>query len=307
MVLLWKGADWFVDAAARTARRFNVSELVIGLTVVAFATSAPEFVVSIGAALRGHSDISVGNIVGSNVFNLGFILGGCAIIRPIKTGRTLVYRDMIILILVTLVLSLFIGDLTLSRLEGGAMIGALATYIIVLFWRKSPVEESQDGDDAGEKTYSFAADAGFLLLGLAMIIGGAELLVLGASAIARSFGWSEWAIGFTIVAAGTSAPELVTTLNASFKGKYGISAGGLVGSDLYNILGVLGVAAIINPLAVNPVAISSVLILFGMVVVVFIFMRTGWQVSRREGILLVAFNAIRFWAEITGPGTPGAP
>ena len=302
ILLLWRGADRVVDSAARIARHWNVSELVIGLTLVAFATSAPELAVSVGAALTGRADISVGNVIGSNTFNLGFILGGCAAIRPIMTSRPMVYRDGIFLFLVTLMLAWSIYDLEVSRLEGGLMLGLLAAYIAFLFFRKASFEQEDESDAAAKVTTSVGSDLFHLVLGILLVVGGAQLLVHGASGVARAMGVSDWAIAVTIVAAGTSAPEVVTSLNAAVKAKHGISAGGLIGSDIYNLLGVLGLAALIHPMEVAGSAKESVFVLIFMVGTVLVMLRSGWRLSRIEGALLVLFNAFRWWTDMSGAG-----
>ena len=292
IVLLGKGADFFVDGAAQIARKFNISELVIGLTLVGFGTSAPEFAVSIGAVLTGRPDISVGNIIGSNTFNLGFILGGCAAVFPIATSRELVYRDGAFLIVVTLLLGFFLQDLHLARWEGATMMVLLVVYLGVLFRSRGG-----DADDTDEHEYvKFWGLKSFG--GLLMILGGAHLLVESSSEVARVFGMSEWAIGVTIVAAGTSAPEVVTCLAAALKGRHGISAGALIGSDLYNLLGVLGLASFIAPMTVGESAGSSVVLLVGMVILAVVFMRSGWRIGRREGLALVSINLVRWGMDI---------
>jgi cation:H+ antiporter len=294
VVLLWKGADWFVDGAVRIARRLQVSDLVIGLTLVGLATSAPEFAVSVRAALSGHSNISAANVVGSNIFNLGFILGGCAAIRPIATSRSLVYRDGVFLVSVTLLLTFFARDLNFGRGEGAFLIGLLVVYLLALFLKKEPLEEVSAADKLAT-----GKDVAIAAVGFVLIILGGELLVSSSIVVARAFGMSEWAIGVTVVAAGTSAPELVTSLNAAVKGRYGISAGNLIGSDLFNLLGVLGLAAFLRPLNIDPAGQTSLLVLIGMVVLVVIFLRSGWRMSRLEGSILVLINVVRWVFDMT--------
>jgi len=296
MGLLWKGSHWLVDSAVRIAHKFRMSDLTIGLTIVAMGTSAPEFAVTINAAIRGLADISVSNVVGSNIFNLGFILGGCAAIRSIKTTPALVWRDGLFLLGVSCVLVLFLSDLTLSSQEGVILLSGLVLYLCYLFLKKTPVEEGEReaGEDATWK------DVPLLILGIATVVSGGHILVWSAVSLARSFGISEWVIGVTIVAAGTSAPEFATSLVAALKGRYGISAGNLIGSDLYNLLGVLGLAGILRPLTIDAAGLGSLYILVGMVLLVVVFMRTGFRVSRAEGFFLVGLNLIRwvfdFWA-----------
>lgn len=290
ILVLWKGADWLVESAARIGRKFGLSDLVIGLTVVAFGTSAPEFAVTVAAALKGQADISVGNVVGSNIFNLGFVLGGIAAIRAITTTKTLVYRDGLILIGITLLLRLFLNDRNMSNFEGATLVLLLVAYVSFLLWKKSPLEEEVV---SGEATWK---DPLLLITGLVMVVGGGHFLVEAASNIARFLGVSEWVIGVTIVAAGTSAPELATSLVAVLKGRHGISIGNLVGSDIFNLLGVLGTATLLNPkMTVDPGALISLDVLIIMVIVVVIFMRTGWRVSRLEGATLIIVNLIRWW------------
>lgn len=286
---LWMGALWIVESASHIAQKLGVSELVIGLTIVALGTSAPEFAVSITAALRGHADITVGNIVGSNVFNLGFILGGVAIVRAVQTTSKLVFRDGFILIGTSLLLLIFMWDSTLATWEGSILVALLLVYLVLLFVRKEKIEEEVPG--GAFRWFDILK----LISGLILIVGGGHFLVDSATALARGMGISEWVISVTIVAAGTSAPELATSLTAVIKGKYGLSAGNLIGSDLFNLLGVLGVAAILNPLTVTPDAYEEIILLAGLVTVVVIMMRTGWKISRTEGAILVLVNLVRWY------------
>jgi len=294
-----QGATWLVEAAARISQRLGISELVIGLTVVAFGTSAPEFAVTILAAFRGQGDISVGNVVGSNIFNLGFILGGCALAFPIPTTRLLVYRDASILLLGTLLLGLFIGgDLRLSSLDGSILFGLLVAYLLFLFTKRGEgVEPDEELKEILENTEGskLGKDILLLIIGLGAILGGSHFLVISASEVARHFGLSEWMIGVTIVAAGTSAPEFATTMAGILKKKFSLSAGNVIGSDIFNIFGVLGVAGLIHPVSVQASARSSLIGLTTMVLLVIIFMRTHWKISRWQGGILVGVALAR-WA-----------
>ncbi len=271
-----------------------MSDVVIGLTIVAFGTSAPEFAVTLSAALNGQGNISVGNVVGSNIFNLGFILGGVATIRAIQTNQTLVRRDGTVLIGTTILLLFFMWDLELSRFEGIILMTLLISYMGYLLCQREALGE--------EETISEKAtwlDGVRLLAGLAFIVGGGHYLVEHASSLALRFGISEWIIGVTIVAAGTSAPELVVSLTAVLRGRHGISIGNLIGSDIFNLQGVLGLAAIINPMQVASEAIGSISILIIMVIVVVIFIRTDWRIARWEGAFLVIVNLVRWVADFT--------
>jgi len=289
IVLLWKGADLLVESASRVAEKFGVSDLVIGLTVVAFGTSAPEAAVTINAALKGQADISVGNIVGSNIFNLGFILGTVAVIKSIESSRKLVYRDGVFMIMITFLLLLFFYDLKLSRYEGIILMTILASYLIYLFRHKELLEN----EEIIHETATWK-DALLLPLSIAIVVAGGHLLVESAGFLARGMGISEWVIGVTIVAAGTSAPEMATSIAAVLKGKHGMSAGNLIGSDIFNVLGILGLAGVITPMQINPSAYGSLLMLCGMVILVIIFLRTGWKLSRMEGAILILIGIGRW-------------
>ena len=300
ILMLWKGADWLVEAAAEIAHSFKISDLVIGLTVVAFGTSAPEFAVTIKAALSGQTDISIGNVVGSNIFNLGFILGGTAMIRAISITPKLLYRDGMFLLFVTLLIYvLFFGfngwDIAdaITITEGSILFFALIGYIIFLFVKKEPIEETHP-EPADLKSYLW------FFSGLFSIVLGGHLMVEHASALASAFGVSDWVIAVTIVAAGTSAPELATSLTAAFKEKHGMAIGNLIGSDLFNLLGVLGLAGIINPTIIQPDIHSSIIVLIIMVAMVLVMMRTNWQISRLQGTILVSLNLVRWYLDFSG-------
>ena len=280
------GASWLVDSAARLARRLGISELVIGLTIIAFGTSAPEFSVTISSALTGNPNISVGNIVGSNIFNIGFILGGCVLFVSLKTRPSLVWRDCLLLLAVTVLLLLFLLNLTISRWEGIVLFALLVGYLVFLFWKREPMM-ADEGPPIRSATWR---DGPMLLLGLLLIIGGGYFLKESAEKLAVIAGLSEWVIAVTVVAAGTSVPEFVISLIALIKKHHGISAGNLVGSNLFNTLGVLGLAGVIHPLAVEKSALFSIGALAVLTLVVLVFMRTGWKLTRREGIVLLLLS-----------------
>jgi cation:H+ antiporter len=293
---LWFGGTWIVGAAARIARRLGMSELVIGLTIVAIGTSAPEFAVTVVAALEGKSDISVGNVVGSNIFNLGFILGGVALVSAIPTTRRLVMRDAGMLIVATTLLLVFLSDLRMAAWEGGTLLLVLVVYVGYLLYRRDPEDASEEIPTGAFRPW----DIPQLIAGIALIVTSGHFLVESASEIARAIGLSEWVIGVTIVAAGTSAPELATSLVGALRGRHGLSIGNLIGSDLFNLLGVLGLAALIHPMTVAPSAYSSLWLLAALVVGVAVLMRTRWQLSRWEGGLLVLANSVRWVLDFAG-------
>ncbi len=308
IVLIGKGAQQVVETAARIARRLRVSELIVGVTLVAAATSLPELGVTLVAAFEEHPNISVGNIVGSNIFNLGFILGAIAVIRPIPTTRMLIWRDGSALVLATfLLLALIASDLRLDRVDGVILLAGMGLYLAVVVAIGS-VQWLEPGlalalpdrrRQGGESLKALRALAG-LVFGIALLALGAHLLVNSAIPIARSFGVGEWVIAVTVVAAGTSAPEFATSLVGVLHGRYDISVGNVIGSDLFNLLGVLGVAGFLHPQTVDPVARASLIALTAMVVLVVVFARTGWRLSRAEGLVLVLFGLTRWVLDLAG-------
>ena len=300
IIMLWKGADWLVDSAAEIAHTLKISDLVVGLTVVAFGTSAPEFAVTISAAITKQTDISIGNVIGSNIFNLGFILGGTAMIRPIATNKKMFERDGLFLLITTaLIFFLFFGfdgwtaGDSFTQYEGVLLFSLLIAYVAFLFIKKDPPEEVNP-DSATLKSYAF------FLIGLVMIVAGGHLMVEHASNVARYLGVSDWVIAVTIVAAGTSAPEFATSVAAALKGRHGIAIGNLIGSDLFNLLGVLGLAGIINPTMISEDIFSSVFLLVIMVGLTLLMIRTNWRLSRAEGTVLVTINLIRWYFDFAG-------
>lgn len=298
IALLWFGAEWVVHSASRIARRFQLSELIIGATVVALGTSSPEICVTLVAALGGQPDISVGNVVGSNIFNVGLILGSCAVIWTIPTSRQLVYRDTVALIGASALLLGFLRDEKLGSGEGLAMMVLLCLYIWYLVRRGRGQIPAREEIPTGLAT---RRDYVFLVIGLAAIVGGAYLLVETASDLARKVGISEWTIGITIVAGGTSLPELATAIVAGRHGRTAMMAGMLIGSDLFNLLGVLGLAAFLRPLQIAEAATTGVLMMAGMLVILILFMRSDWRLTRTEGVLLLVLAVLRwgvpdFWS-----------
>lgn len=305
-ILLATAAKVVVDSAVALARRLGVSELVMGLTVVALGTSAPEFGVTLVAAFEGRNEISLGNIVGSNIFNLGFILGGAVLLRAIPSGRLLVWRDGVMLVASSFLLFFLIGsDLVLGRLDGVILLGTLVFYLWVVWLqrkRQGPRHVRRPSFPGGRsQAYRELAR---LLLGLASIGMASHLLIAAAAAIARDFGVSEWVIAVTIIAAGTSLPEVVTTLAGILRGHYSVGIGNILGSDIFNLLGVLGVAGILSDIELQATARGSLLALLGMTVLTLIFLRTGWKLTRKEGLVLILVGALR-WSLDFLPGLFG--
>lgn len=301
--LLWFGAGWIVDSAAAIARKLRISELVIGLTVVAMGTSAPEFLVTVTAAFKDMADISLANVVGSNIFNLGMILGLLAMIKPIPTHPVLLWRDGLTLFGVCLLVLFMSLNLSLSRLEGVMLLLVFVSYLgfLLLRAKRAPLQGPEAGllEEVPEREARWW-DGLKLVAGFACITFGSHLLVEGASAVALALGVSQWAIGLTIVAAGTSLPELVTCLAAAVRGKSDMLLGNLLGSDFFNFAGVLGITCLLRPLHVSGAALPSLYILVGAVLLVLFFMRTGWRITRVEGAVLIMVNVGRWVMEFRG-------
>lgn len=284
VLLVW-GADKFVAGASALARRLGVSPLLVGLTIVAFGTSAPELAVSLTAALQGANEIAVGNVVGSNIFNMLVVAGLSAVVCPLIMDRTLLRRDWPISLAAAVLLLVFIApDLTISRVEG---IILLAAFAVVLGIQIRAALKNRDTLETEEDEVAMPPlMIGInIVLGLACIIIGGQLAVNGATGIARMFGLSETLIGLTIVAIGTSLPELVTSLVAARKGQNEIAMGNVIGSNIFNLLLILGVSATITPIPVQATSIIDALVLIGISIVFYLPARRG-KLGRAPGAIM---------------------
>jgi cation:H+ antiporter len=282
---LWLGATWMVDSAARIARKFGVSDLVIGLTVVAFGTSAPEFAVTIRAAIDGNPEIAMGNVIGSNIFNIGVILGVVSLFMIIQIKSSLIWRDGMVLLASIVVLLIMLCDGHLARWEGGLLTVGLIGYLLLLFCKKDIVIEE-------EFSYESATwkDGPLFLLGLTLITGGGVFMVKSAELISAKLGMSQFLIAMTVVAIGTSVPEFAISMVAIIKKHHGISAGNLIGSNIFNVLGVLGVAGVIEPLSVANSELTIIAAQLGLTIIVLLFIRTGFHLVRLEGVVLIIIS-----------------
>jgi cation:H+ antiporter len=302
---LWIGARLLIDAVARLARRFGLSDLTIGLTVVAMGTSTPELVVSLDAALKGVGDIAVANVLGSNIYNLAFILGIISLLKVIPIAESLLRRDGVALLASTVVGGLVVVDLTVTRLEGAIIVGLFVGYTAYLLRTAPPSESADDATAAAtgglaERVAFRGRDAVFLVGGLALVLVSGDSMVVAASALARGAGISEWVIGGTIVAAGTSTPEFAVSLVAIQRGSLGVSVGNVVGSNIYNVTGILGVSALVRPLAVSGTALGTLAWLGGITVLIIAALWTGRVLSRIEGALFAASELVRWAVGIFG-------
>jgi cation:H+ antiporter len=286
---LWVGAEAFVSNAAWVARRFGLSDLVVGLTVVAMGTSAPEAAVSLDAAVVGNGDIAVANVVGSNLFNIGIVLGSIAAAVRVRSSSRMIRRDGTVMVASTVLLLALLWDLRVSRLDGVVLLVAFVGYLAVLFVR--PDESVPTPEEGTEATWRTAA---LLAGGLGTIVVGAHFLVESAAFIARTAGLSEWVIGETVVAVGTSTPEIVASVAAARKGMGDIAAGNLIGSNVFNILFILGITSTLAPIDVVGTAVGTTTWLLGLSVLTTLLLATRGRLGRIEGVVLVAVNLCRW-------------
>ena len=282
-VLLIKGADFFVDGSSSVARIMKVRSVIIGLTIVAMGTSAPEASVSVNAALAGSNDIAISNVIGSNLFNGLVVVGVCAFMAGFKTNPEILKRDMPLNIIVTAILCIMLLDRHINHIEGIILLISMAVYIAVMVI--SALKNRETADEC--KILSLPKSLIFIIGGLIAVIFGGTLVVDNACLIAKDFGVSENFIGLTIIAIGTSLPELVTSITATRKGDSGLALGNAIGSNLFNILFILGMSATICPLNVLSESIIDCIILLVSAVILYVFARTKKTMNRWEGIVCV--------------------
>jgi len=304
LVGLYFGGEWLVRGASRTALSFAVSPLIIGLTIVALGTSAPELLVSIQAATQGASGIALGNVIGSNIANIGLILGLTGLVHPIAVKETLVRREIPTMIVITLFASLLILDGSVSRLDGILLLfGFIVFNLFFYFIAKQEHDEHEaemeaSGEEDEADSINLTLELGRIVIGIAFLVIGANLLVTGASNIAREIGISDLVIGLTMVAFGTSLPELAASLTAALKGESDLAVGNVIGSNVANLLLVLGATAVILPFDVQgELGIVEFVAMIGFSVMLFPFARNK-MLSRNESALFLgaylAFVAYSF-------------
>lgn len=292
LLLLFAGAEGLIRGSASLAMRLGLSKLVVGLTVVAFGTSSPELLVSLEAALGGQGDIAIGNVIGSNSFNIGIILGITAIVCPIPVHRQIIRFDAPIALGVAILALFLFRDHRVGRIEGGFLVAGIVAYtwINLIFARR----ETQLGQDGGAAVPTsplparhWAIDLGLIAAGLGLLVIGARLLSDHSVTLARGLGVSDAVIGLTIVAAGTSLPELATSIVAAIRRQADIAVGNVVGSNLFNILGILGISSLVQPLDAPGISIVDVgaMILFSLLLIPLLY--TGKTLHRIEGLLLL--------------------
>lgn len=294
-ILLIKGADWFVEGASSIADRFGIPQLVIGLTIVAMGTSAPEAAVSISAALKGSAEITIGNILGSNNLNVLLILGLTSVIRAVPVQKSTISYEMPFLIGITAIFSVLgLQDNTISRLEGGILWVLMIVYLIYLLQMAKKGRQEAVELEAAEAKQPIWKLLCLLLFGIICIVVGSDMTVDAATKLAKIFGMTERFIGLTIVAFGTSLPELVTSATAALKGKSDIAVGNIVGSNLFNILFVVGTVALITPVTYNADFLVDSIVALSSVVLLLICLLPKKQLNRIGGSSLLLGYIVYF-------------
>lgn len=282
-VLLIKGADWFVDGSSSLAKILKIPTVIIGLTIVAMGTSAPEASVSMNATLVGNNDIALSNVIGSNIFNSLIVVGVCAVMKSFVIDKEIMKRDLPVNVMVSIVLCLLVIDGELGFYDGLILIAGMVIYIVSMIASALKNRTQEDSIEVISVPKSLLS----ILIGLLAVIYGGQMVVDHATTIALSLGLSQTFIGLTIVAIGTSLPELVTSIVATRKGESGLALGNAVGSNIFNILFILGASSLISPLSVIHETVIDSLILIGVAGILYIFSKTKNMMSKKEGIICV--------------------
>lgn len=289
--LLIKGADWFVDGSSSLAKFLRVPSAIIGLTIVAFGTSAPELSVSVTAGLSGQNEIAISNVLGSNLFNLLVVTGVCAIIAAVPVNRNIIRRELPLSIAAAVMLLIFcLTGNTVSRIEGILFLAVFAWFLFRQI-KEALSSRHEAPSDPMEQVISPVKSIILIVIGCIGVVLGGTLVVDNATIIARNFGLSETFIGLTIIAIGTSLPELVTSVVASGKGENDLAIGNVVGSNIFNILMILGLSTTLHPITVQYTAIVDSIFLIAVSVLVLLFCRTRRYIDRWEGVIMVALYA----------------
>ena len=295
LLLILFGANYLVDGSSSIAKRFGLSEFVIGLTIVGIGTSTPEMVVSFLSAIQGKADMAIGNVVGSNIFNTLLILGITAVICPIKISKNAIRKDIPLNIAITVLLIVLGMNGVLSRIDGAILLGIFIWYMWSSFKSTSNSDEQSEEDEI--KNYSLGASAALIIGGLAALVFGGRLFVNSATAIAQALGMSEKFIAITIMAAGTSMPELATSAVAAFKKRGQLALGNVVGSNISNILLIIGGSSLITPLSFTGMSVVDLGTLLGCTVFILLsaVMFKKKQLDRIEGTILLMCEAAYMW------------
>ncbi len=292
-ILLYYGADLLVKGSVSLALSFGVQKLIIGLTLVAFGTSMPEFMVSLMAAIQKSTGMAVGNVIGSNIFNIAFILGIASLIRPLQIQKSIIRMEIPILFCCTLLFNLLVLDGVLGFWDGIILLLIFFGYIVFRLIYEKRQKTQQDNGEITEIKGSRAKNLFIAILGIGILVLGSEFLIRGGIFVARHFQVSELVIGFTILAAGTSLPELFTSVVASIKKEADISVGNVIGSNFFNIFFVLGLLAVISSLQIDKTVVRlDNWVHLGLTIALFPIMKSGLRINRFEGAFLLIFYVI---------------
>ena len=299
LVVLYYGAEWLVKGSSRLALSFGIRPVVVGLTVVAFGTSCPEFFVSFASALKHSSGIAIGNIVGSNIANVGLVVGAAALVRPMAADRQILVREMPFMLAVSLLFWALVADGVVGRLDGAIFVAGIIGFTgLSIYFAMKQGKHAADVDGLeGKPGGGRAGNLGLTVVGLAGLVLGAHLMVTGAVFIARVYHISEVVIGLSVVAIGTSLPELAASMVAAAHGEADLSIGNVIGSNIFNILFVIGVVSLIAPLPVERETIRLQMpAMIGFSAVMYFFMAIRRDINRIEGfLLLAAYVAFIVW------------
>ena len=296
LILLYLGSSWLVKGSSSLALKAGISPLVAGLTIVAFGSSSPELFVSVNAAITNHGNIAIGSVIGSNLFNICMILGISALVAPLKIRMRLLKTDILILVFTTVIFTMLFADRQINRFEGGILLSGLILYttLKLILARKEKnadihIEFGKSVPDQSMKSYYSAS---LILLGVGVLAAGSQLLINGAVSIASLLGAGETIISLTLIASGTSIPLLVSTIVAIIKRENDIAIGTIVGSGIFNILGVIGVSSIISPLSAIAISNVDLYVMTGVTLLLLQFFRTNYILKRDDGIFMIGMYLI---------------
>jgi len=304
IVVLYFGAVWLVQGASRLASSLGVSPIVVGLTIVSLGTSAPELVVCLVAALQGNPGLAIGNVMGSNLANIGLILGLTSLVHPLEVKHRVVWREMPVMLLITFAIYPIAFDRVLSRMDGFMLLLVLLAYLVWVFRSGHPeeIKRSQGSRNSiatpeGATSLLNLKDIGRVALGSAFLVLGGYCIVQGAVEVASALGISEVIIGLTVVAIGTSLPELATSLVAAMRHEVDIAVGNIIGSNIFNLTAIFGTTAVVRPIMIPETVLSRELagVVF-MSLLLWPILRSGWRIKRWEGaLLLTAYIGMGWW------------
>ena len=306
VAMLTVGGEALIRGSLAAAKRFGISPLLSGLVIVGFGTSSPELVVSVNAALEGRPDIAIGNVVGSNIGNILLILGICAVISPLAVKPLALRRDAVTVVAASVLFIILVGGSALGRSDAGIFLAALVAYLVWAYWSErfhaAPSGEvhQAEADELSSIPKSVSWTAAAVVFGLLLLIAGSQVLLLGAIGIAEHFGVPEAVIGLTLVAVGTSLPELSISVIAAIRRHADVAVGNILGSNIFNLLGILGVSALLQPLPVNARILQfDQWVMLGTSLVMLMFLYTARRLSRAEGGILLIGYCVYVWLSFT--------